>query len=50
MTKTEMAKAYNPKDFEDRIYDYWMKNGCFKPESTASAGKDPFVIVIPPPM
>ena len=49
MTKTEMAKAYNPKDFEDRIYDYWMKNGCFKPESTASAGKDPFVIVIPPP-
>ena len=50
MTKTEMAKAFNPKDFEDRIYDYWMSNGCFKPDDTATAdGKDPFVIVIPPP-
>ena len=41
-----MPKAYNPKDFEDRIYDYWMENGCFKP---SAGGGDPFVIVIPPP-
>ncbi len=46
MSSSEMAKAYNPKDFEDRIYKYWMDNGCFKP---ADDGKNPFVIVIPPP-
>ena len=47
MSSTEMAKAYNPEEFEDRIYAYWMENGCFKP--SGDKGKDPFVIVIPPP-
>ncbi len=46
MSSSDMPKAYNPKDFEDRIYKYWMDNGCFKPKEE---GKDPFVIVIPPP-
>ena len=46
MSSSEMAKAYNPKDFEDRIYKYWMDNGCFKP---VEEGENPFVIVIPPP-
>jgi valyl-tRNA synthetase len=41
-----MPKAFNPKDFEDRIYEYWMENDCFKPSESE---KDPFVIVIPPP-
>ncbi len=46
MSSSEMPKAYNPKDFEDRIYKYWMENECFKPDEE---GDNPFIIVIPPP-
>ncbi|MBI9105982.1 MAG: valine--tRNA ligase [Spirochaetales bacterium] len=46
MSSSEMPKAFNPKDFEDRIYAYWMESGSFKPSESE---KDPFVIVIPPP-
>lgn len=42
----EMEKAYQPKDFEDKIYRLWEESGCFKP---ADSEKNPFVIVIPPP-
>ncbi len=43
----EMAKTYNPKEFEERIYKDWEQNGCFsaKPDEE----KIPFTIVIPPP-
>jgi len=44
----ELPKAYDPKDFEDRIYAMWKDGGYFKPKDDGS-GKDPFVIVIPPP-
>ena len=27
-----LAKTYNPKDFEDRIYKFWMDKGYFKAE------------------
>ena len=44
----ELEKAYNPKDFEDRIYVDWEKQGRFKPvKKTANAGK--YVVAIPPP-
>lgn len=33
MKAIELEKAYNPKDFEDRLYNEWEKNGCFKPAS-----------------
>lgn len=33
MKAIELEKAYNPKDFEDRIYNEWEKNGYFKPAS-----------------
>jgi len=46
MKAVELAKAYNPKDFEDRIYAEWMEKQLFSPQET---GEDPFVIVIPPP-
>jgi len=46
MKAVELAKVYNPKDFEDRIYAEWMKKQLFSPKET---GDDPFVIVIPPP-
>ena len=47
----ELAKAYNPKDVEDRIYEFWEKNGYFKPESQIYLNPDEkqFVITIPPP-
>ncbi len=50
MKAVELAKSYNPKDFEDRIYTEWKDKGLFKPkESTSGNGKTPFVVVIPPP-
>jgi valyl-tRNA synthetase len=45
-----LPKAYNPKDFEDRIYAMWEDAEAFKPESGGRrGGEPPFVIVIPPP-
>ncbi len=43
----EMAKVYNPSEFEKEIYEDWEKNGYFKAE--VDADKLPFTIVIPPP-
>lgn len=42
-----LAKNYNPKDFEDRIYEMWETKGCFRAEADES--KKPFTIVMPPP-
>ena len=46
MKAIELEKTYNPKEFEQRIYEQWVEDGNFKP-----ADKDgkPFVIVMPPP-
>ncbi len=43
----EMAKVYNPSEFEKEIYEDWEKNGYFRAE--VDADKLPFTIVIPPP-
>ncbi len=45
---TDMPKAYNFKDTEDRLYQWWEENGWFKPEARPADAK-PFVISIPPP-
>jgi valyl-tRNA synthetase len=42
-----MDKAYNPKDFEDRLYEFWMEQTSSPPPGTISQA--PFVVVIPPP-
>ena len=42
-----LAKTYNPKDFEDRIYEMWETNGAFRAE--VNPDKKPFTIVMPPP-
>ena len=42
-----LAKTYNPKDFEDRIYEMWETNGCFRAD--VDKDKKPFTIVMPPP-
>ncbi|WP_099204462.1 valine--tRNA ligase [Scatolibacter rhodanostii] len=44
---TELAKAYEPQEVEQRIYDFWMQGGYFHAE--VDAKKPPFSIVIPPP-
>ena len=44
--KRELAKTYDPSDFEDRIYSYWVEGGFFTPNRR---GAEHFSIVIPPP-
>jgi len=43
----ELAKAYNPKDVEEKIYKAWEESGRFAPQK--KEGVKPFVIAIPPP-
>ena len=43
----ELDKTYDPSNFEDRIYDFWVKNDYFK--AKVDKTKKPFTIVIPPP-
>ena len=42
-----LAKTYNPHEFEDRIYEQWEKEGAFRGE--IDKDKKPFTIVMPPP-
>ena len=42
-----LAKTYNPSDFEERIYKYWYENGYFKAD--VNKEKQPFTIMMPPP-
>jgi valyl-tRNA synthetase len=43
----EMPKAYDPRETEQRLYDWWESKGYFTPK--IDPNKKPFVIVIPPP-
>ncbi len=47
MKAIELAKAYDPKSFEDTIYAMWKNEGHFLPSNDRA--KRPFTIVIPPP-
>ncbi|PKL07785.1 MAG: valine--tRNA ligase, partial [Spirochaetae bacterium HGW-Spirochaetae-7] len=47
MKAIELAKAYDPKKFEDRLYAATLAEGLFSP--AAPNGKKPFVMVMPPP-
>ena len=42
-----LDKTYDPKKFEDRIYDMWEQSGAFRAE--CDPDKKPFTIVMPPP-
>ena len=42
-----LPKTYNPKDFEDRLYDYWNSNEYFK--ANVDYSKKPYTIMMPPP-
>ncbi len=41
-----LDKNYNPKDFEDKIYQNWESKGYFKP--SMDKNKEPFCVMIPP--
>ncbi len=43
----ELAKTYDPKGIEDRLYQKWETNGYF--HAKADKSKKPFTIVMPPP-
>lgn len=56
----ELPKAYNPADYEDKIYEKWEKEGLFNPDTAINNGgpsmplgvtkpKGAFSIVLPPP-
>ena len=45
--KKELAKTYDPKSIEDRIYQNWEEHKYFHAEVDRS--KKPFTIVMPPP-
>lgn len=42
-----LEKNYNPKDFEEKIYEKWENDGDFKPDMRSK--NEAFSIVIPPP-
>ena len=42
-----IAKNYNPQEFEDKLYNNWVTKGYFHAE--VDRDKKPFTIVIPPP-
>ena len=47
MCKHELEGKYNPKDFEEKLYENWEEKGYFKPSDDRT--KTPYTIVIPPP-
>ena len=49
MSETTMPKTYDFAATEQRLYEWWWKNGWFKPEAARDQSAEPFVISIPPP-
>jgi valyl-tRNA synthetase len=54
MQAVDLAKAYDPAAFEDKIYQKWRESGAFEPKEGAPqkggfSGGEPYTIVIPPP-
>jgi len=49
-----MPKAYDPRQVEERLYEWWEQQGFFRPEQQIASGladptRRPFVISMPPP-
>lgn len=45
--KKEISTTYNPKEFEDKIYNTWQEKKYFTPKPDKN--KKPYTMVIPPP-
>jgi valyl-tRNA synthetase len=51
---TELPKAYDFKNTEQKLYEWWEEKGLFAPQNDPKSpdfdpNKKPFVISIPPP-
>ncbi|MGB9883362.1 MAG: class I tRNA ligase family protein, partial [Microgenomates group bacterium] len=42
-----MDKNYQPKQFEEKIYKWWERQGFF--QAKVNQRKKPFSIILPPP-
>ncbi len=42
-----LKEKYNPKDFEEKLYEHWEKKGYFKPSMDKT--KESYCIMMPPP-
>lgn len=54
MDAQEIPKAYNAKDWEDKLYARWEESGFFNPDKCIEAGvtktdATPFSVLMPPP-
>lgn len=47
MKNHELNEKYNPKEFEEKLYKLWEKNGYFKPSMDKT--KESYSIMMPPP-
>ena len=48
--KAELAKSYNPADYEDKIYQKWEASGFFNPDNLKLPANAPdYTIILPPP-
>ena len=47
MSNHKLMDKYNPKEFEENLYNEWEKKGYFKP--SMDKRKESFCIVMPPP-
>ena len=47
MENKKLNDKYNPKDFEDKIYEEWEQKGYFKPSMDKT--KESYCIMMPPP-
>ena len=45
--KHKLQDKFNPKDFEDKLYEEWESKGFFKPSDDKT--KKPYCIMMPPP-
>ncbi len=45
---TELSKAYNPKEVEDKIYKLWEESGFFNPDNLPGKRSKSFTIIMPP--
>ena len=47
MNEHKLMDKYNPKEFEEKLYEKWEKNGYFKPSMDKT--KPSYCIMMPPP-
>ena len=47
MPNKKLDDKFNPKNFEDKLYEHWEESGYFKP--SMDTAKESYCIVMPPP-